>query len=82
MYEADITAVSVCVRELTLLIHDLREYVRAENCSISTWMKLDSFAHDIQRERMERPFTAPVFARKTDKLRKLQTQLQTKLHTS
>ena len=36
------------------MVHDLREYVRAKNCSMSTQMKLDSVVHDIWRETMER----------------------------
>ena len=41
------------------MVHDLREYIQDENCSMSTQMKLNSFLHDIQRKRMERPTTAP-----------------------
>ena len=41
------------------MVHDLREHVRAKSCSMSTQMKLDSYVHNIWRERMERPTIAP-----------------------
>ena len=41
------------------MVHDLREHIIDEDCSMSTQMKLNSFLHDIQKERMERPTTAP-----------------------
>ena len=36
------------------MINDLRDYVRAEKCSVQDQMKLHSFAHDNWRERMAR----------------------------
>ena len=64
---------------------DLREYVGAENCSMSTQIKLDSFVCDTHRKGWKGPpwhlhctgFSTEI---KTN-LRKLQMQLQIMLNT-
>ena len=57
--EALIVKPRITLLQVEDMVNDQRDYVRAENCSMETQMKLDSFVHDIQRERMARSTIVP-----------------------